>query len=218
MKASVIASLACAVALVTAGPLARQASAQTTTTTTASSSDRALDKRITHRFHNDASLKHYDVKVSVDKKVAVLTGAVATNAQRRRAERLAKASGAARVDNQIVVDAAVATSGKAESVGRKTDEGIERGKEGAEKAWEKTKDGTARAGAEVSDGWISTTIKTKFMGNEGTRASTIDVDTDHHVVTLTGTAVSEAARAKAVELARATTGVTKVVDRLRVRE
>ena len=73
---------------------------------------------------------------------------------------------------------------------------------------------SAKAG--VSDGWITTTIKTKFMGDDGTRASDIDVDTNGHIVTLTGHAVSAAARAKAVQIARDTDGVVRVVDRLRI--
>ena len=45
----------------------------------------------------------------------------------------------------------------------------------------------------------------------------VDVDTVGTVVTLTGTVRSEAERAKAVQLARGTAGVTVVNDRLIVR-
>jgi len=49
------------------------------------------------------------------------------------------------------------------------------------------------------------------------KALSIDVDTNGSVVTLTGAVHSETERAKAVQLARETEGVTTVNDRLVVR-
>jgi hyperosmotically inducible protein len=49
------------------------------------------------------------------------------------------------------------------------------------------------------------------------KALAIDVDTNGSVVTLTGAVHSEAERAKAVQLARDTDGVTSVNDKLVVR-
>ena len=89
-------------------------------------------------------------------------------------------------------------------------------KDGAEKAWDKTKEGANRAGAEVTDGWITTDLKTRFMSDSALRASDIHVDTDHHVVTLTGSVPSAEARAKAVATARKINGVTRVVDKLTI--
>lgn len=218
MKA-VIGTLTCALALVCAAPRAAQAVPQSTTAQSAET----LDSKITHRIGADASLKHHDIKVSVDNGVATLSGTVTSNAERARAARLAKAAGATRVDNQIVVDPKVrGTAGKLED---KTKAGAEKTKEGADKAWDKTKEGTEKAaqktvegakkaGAEITDGAITTTIKTRFMGDEGLRGSDIKVDTDHHVVMLTGTVVSAAAHAKAIEIAKSTTGVDRVVDKL----
>jgi osmotically-inducible protein OsmY len=54
------------------------------------------------------------------------------------------------------------------------------------------------------------------MGEESLRQSDIKVDTNDHVVTLTGTAATAAARAKAVALAKEVEGVNQVVDKLMV--
>jgi osmotically-inducible protein OsmY len=192
MKAA-FAGVVCAVALAASYPTASAAAQERTTTTTADSRPSALDKKITRRLKNDASLKRYDVRVSVERGVATLRGDVRTERQRQRAEQIARDSGAVRVDNRISVvhDATVGTTGRLER-----------------------DDHSATSG--ISDGWITTTIKTKFMGDERTRESNIDVDTNGHIVTLTGRAVSAAARAKAVQIARDTDGVVRVVDKLRV--
>jgi len=192
MKAA-FASVVCAVALVASYPTSTAAAQERTTTTTAESRTSALDKKITRRLRNDASLKRYDVRVSVERGVATLRGDVPSERQRRRAEQIARDSGAVRVDNRINVDrdGAVGTTGRLEHDAHSANGG-------------------------VSDGWITTTIKTKFMGDERTRASDIDVDTNGHIVTLRGRAVSAAARAKAVQIARDTSGVVRVVDKLRV--
>ena len=48
------------------------------------------------------------------------------------------------------------------------------------------------------------------------QARSIDVTTSGHVVTLSGSVRSTAERDRAIQLARETTGVTQVVDRLSV--
>jgi hyperosmotically inducible protein len=230
---TLIGTFVCAAALIVAAPPPVQAGSRGTTAQSAGS----LDAKITDRINTDTSLKKHDIKVSVDNDVVTLSGSVSSNAERLRAETLAKAAGATRVDNQIVVGpGAKGTAGKLED---KTKAGAAKTKDGAEKVWDKTKEGTEKAadktgegvkagagktgdgakkaGAEVTDGFISTTIKTRFMGDEALRGSDIKVDTDHHVVNLTGTVVSAAARAKAIEIAKSTTGVDRVVDHLTIK-
>jgi hypothetical protein len=68
--------------------------------------DETLDKRIENRITADASLKKYDIDVSVKNRVATLTGNVATEAERIRAAKLANMKGISRIDNQLVVSAA----------------------------------------------------------------------------------------------------------------
>jgi osmotically-inducible protein OsmY len=54
--------------------------------------------------------------------------------------------------------------------------------------------------------------------DDSVKARGIDVDTSRTVVTLSGVVRSADERDRAVRLARETEGVTKVVDKLRVRE
>src|SRR4029453_11072102 len=63
-----------------------------------------------------------------------------------------------------------------------------------------------------TDSGITTAVKTKFAADDTVKASKIDVDTKDKVVTLRGDVQSDAARDRAVEIARATDGVRDVVD------
>ena len=191
------------------------------------SSDKPLDKQIEKQIKADPSLKHADIHVSVEGGVATLTGNVATDAERSRAGRLAKIGGVTRVDNQILVDPYAKPKGTTGKIESKTKEGAEKTKEGAqtvgektkegsEKVWDKTKEGAGKAADESSDAYILSRVKTRFAGVDVLKGSDINVDCDKHVVTLKGTVPSEAARARALDIAKRTEGVRDVVDRLTV--
>jgi osmotically-inducible protein OsmY len=64
---------------------------------------------------------------------------------------------------------------------------------------------------------LTAKIKSKMALDDTIQASRIDVDTAEGVVRLHGTINSEAQRARAVQLARETDGVTSVVDELTIR-
>src|SRR5437762_2073145 len=192
------------------------------------STDKPIDKQIEKQIKADQSLKKADIDVKVDGGVATLTGTVATEAQKARAGRLAKVSGSTRVDNRIVVDPSTASKGTTGRVGDKTKEGAnktkegaekagEKTKEGAEKVWDKTKEGAGKAGAETTDAYILSRVKSRFLGVDVMKGSDINVDVDKHIVTLKGTVPSEAARARAIEIAKGTEGVHEVRDRLTVK-
>jgi hyperosmotically inducible protein len=87
---------------------------------------------------------------------------------------------------------------------------------GTKKAAGKTKDAVSKSGEVMTDGWISSRIKTNFMGEEALRASDIKVDTNDHVVTLTGAVPDAAAHTKALSIAKQVEGVDRVVDKLKV--
>jgi hyperosmotically inducible protein len=70
----------------------------------------------------------------------------------------------------------------------------------------------------MTDTGITTNVKAKFLANDVVKSSQIDVATKNGVVTLTGNVDSEEAKKKALELARATTGVKNVVDMISARE
>lgn len=82
---------------------------------------------------------------------------------------------------------------------------------------EKVATGAARAEAALTEGSLTAKIKAKMALDDTVKALAIDVDTNGTVVTLTGTVHSETERAKAVQLARETEGVTAVNDKLAIR-
>ena len=200
-------SVVCAVAMT--GVSAASVGAAAPQAGTAVASDKLLDSRIEQRIHHDPSLKKHNIDVSVDGGVATLTGTVATEGERAKAKQLATIKGVARVDNKIVVDRAIATTGTAATAKAKT-------KEGAEKVVDKTKEGLSKTGEVITDAWITTRVKSKFVGEDLLKGSDINVDTSDHVVTLKGTVMSAAARARAVEQAKEVEGVHKVVDLLTI--
>jgi len=69
-----------------------------------------------------------------------------------------------------------------------------------------------------TDAGITTNVKSKLAADETVKASQINVDTRDHVVTLTGTVDSLAAKTRAVTLAREADGVRDVVDNIRLND
>ena len=83
-------------------------------------------------------------------------------------------------------------------------------------AAERTKDGLSKTGEVITDGWITSRVHERFVGEALLKQSDISVDTDKHVVTLTGTVVSAAGRRKATSIAKRTEGVHSVVNHLTI--
>ena len=93
----------------------------------------------------------------------------------------------------------------------------EKARETGAKIGETVAVGAAQAQDALSDGAVTAKIKSKMALDDTVKALSIDVDTDSGVVTLSGTVNSQAEKAKAVQLAKETAGVTSVVDRLVIR-
>ncbi len=215
------------VAVLVAGPVSMHA-AVPQTAAAVKPADSTLDERIEKRIEKDPSLKKHDIKIAVNNGVATLTGTVTSQAERRKATQLATIAGISRVDNQLVVDpSARTTKGTAGTIGEKTKEGAEKTKEGAvkvgektkegaEKVGEKTKEGLSKTGEVITDAWITTRVHSKFVGEDLLKGSDISVDVNNHVVTLKGTVMSAAARARAVEQAKEVEGVHQVIDHLTI--
>jgi hypothetical protein len=95
---------------------------------------------------------------------------------------------------------------------------------GVGKATEKTakdighslENATNKAGADAQDGWITAKVKTELT-SAGLDPLHLHVDTDHQVVTLSGTVDSTAEAHKAMSAARAVKGVLSVQDHLFVK-
>jgi hyperosmotically inducible protein len=205
------------VGVLAAGPAVSVALAQAPATTTAPS-DKQLSDQIARKFADDPALKADAVKVDVDHGVVTLSGVVANAVDKVRAAHLADVPGVTRIDNKIVTRAEASSKAKGTTgkVADKSKEAAEKTKEGAKTVGEKTKEGVSKTGEVITDTWITSRIKTKFMGDESLRASDIKVDSDDHVVTLSGSVVSAAAKTKAIADAKEVEGVKRVVDNLKI--
>ena len=74
------------------------------------------------------------------------------------------------------------------------------------------------SGETITKSWVNTRLMTEFEGDEALKGSNVEVVTsDDLVVTLKGRVTSEAARQRAVQIARSTKGVREVDDQLTVR-
>ena len=82
---------------------------------------------------------------------------------------------------------------------------------------EKTAVAASRLSESLEEGSLTAKIKAKMVLDDSVKARAIDVTTEGTTVTLSGTVHSQDERARAVALAKETTGVSKVIDRLAVR-
>jgi hyperosmotically inducible protein len=109
---------------------------------------------------------------------------------------------------------------ESKTVAQKTADGADKTKDavvkGAKVVAEKTKDGLSKTGEVMTDGWITTRVHERFVTEDLLKGSNISVDTDKHVVTLTGTVTGRAGRTKATTIAKRTEGVRRVVNRLTI--
>jgi osmotically-inducible protein OsmY len=179
----------------TAPDTARVASSASNSTVVATQqpTDDTLKDRIEYRLETSPLVRKYDVDVKVTDGVAQLSGDVATPAQKTEAEKLARIDGVKKVESTITVD---------------PDED--------KTVADRIKNGMTKTGEKISDAWITTKVKWFFVGEDSLKGSDIDVDTKDNVVTLKGTVKSQAGRVKAVDLAKNTDGVKRVVDQLSI--
>lgn len=97
-----------------------------------------------------------------------------------------------------------------------TREAREEAKETAHDTKESARGATGTAGAAVTDSWITTKVKSSFVGVDALEGSDIDVDTKDHIVTLRGTVPTENAKNRAVAIAKKIDGVQSVKSELTV--
>ena len=84
-------------------------------------------------------------------------------------------------------------------------------------AAQSTKNAADKAGEKTADASITAAVKTKLLGDPKVGGLKIDVDTRDNVVTLSGVVNSAAEKAEAVRLAKTTSGVKSVVDKLTIK-
>jgi hyperosmotically inducible periplasmic protein len=195
----------------------------------AEGTDDAAEDRIGDRL-KASKLGHVDV--DVENGVAKLTGEVATAGEKARAARLAKVKGVTTVTNELEVDADKAKARieeRASAQKERIEQNAEIAKENVDRKAEATKDHVDRTGSlpppatrpasanEKVDPLISASVKMKLAADDLVKAHQINVDSERDgVITLRGTVPSEAAHARAVEIAKKTDGVRQVNDLLKV--
>jgi osmotically-inducible protein OsmY len=157
-------------------------------------SDDAIQDRIEHRLATDSDVKKYDIDVKVKSGEVTLNGAVATEAQKAAAGRIATVKGVTKVQNDIKVDKDVDRT-----------------------LAERAKSGLTKTGEAITDAWITAQLKWFYVGEDSLKGSDISIDTSNHVVTLKGTVTTAAGKTRAVELAKETDGVSRVDDHLAVK-
>ncbi len=112
------------------------------------------------------------------------------------------------------------TAEGAKKVGSATKKGAEKTADAVKDTKIEVKDDTTpkleKAGDKTTDAAITSAVKTKFLGDTQVSGLKIDVDTKDGVVTLTGSVKSAAEKAEAIRLAKTTTGVKSVVDKLTI--
>lgn len=86
----------------------------------------------------------------------------------------------------------------------------------AQEVKHKTASAAHKTGAVVSDAEITTAVKSKLLADKTVGGLKIDVDTSNGVVTLTGPVYSGKEKAQAMNLARHTHGVKRVVSKLTI--
>jgi osmotically-inducible protein OsmY len=210
-----------AIALLAIAPVAttNTASAQATAAQSRPS-DAQLSSEIATRIANNKTLSPDAVKVKVQNGVVTLSGMVGKDADKATAEELARVPGVVRVENNLksrekATDKVEGTAGAVAGAART---GAEKTVDATKKVAGATRSAVSKTGENITDGWITSRIKTKFLGEEALRASSINVDTNNHVVTLKGAVPTVAARDKALALAKEVEGVDRVVDSLKVTE
>jgi osmotically-inducible protein OsmY len=104
-----------------------------------------------------------------------------------------------------------------ELAGRAADKASDAADRLASKTAEKASDTVDTLGDTMSDARLTAKIKSKMALDDHVRARAIDVDTSDGVATLSGVVASSDERTRALQLARDTEGIKKVVDELEVR-
>src|ERR671913_229453 len=220
VAAGVLLALGAAPAAAQEGSTAADRDRQTTGATTADEKARAATSstgekitdawiltKVKAQFVGEDALENSDINVDVRNNVVILKGTVASQAGKARAVAIARATeGVTRVQDSLRVGAAAKRTTDPDSTAAR----------GAAPVAGEAREEARGAGQAVNDGWITTKVKSSFVGVDALEGSDINVDTNNHVVTLRGTVASAAGRARAVSLAKQVEGVKSVKDELTI--
>jgi len=161
--------------------------------------DSWITMKVHSQFVPEDALEGSDIDVDTNGGVVTLKGTVLTAAGKTRAVAIAKATdGVKSVTDQLKVGPAH----DAHDAGAK--------------AGAAAKETTGTAGRAVTDGWIKSKIYAQYLTEDALDDSDIDLDVTKGAVVLNGVVRSDAGRARAAEIAKATDGVGSVKNNLKV--
>jgi len=166
--------------------------------------DARATSTIQSKYFLDDTVKGRRIDVDTSHGVVTLRGEVANEAEREQALRLARnTEGVQRVNDALSVNPALATPAAATAQPAPGGENTT---------------ATSSVGQRVDDATITTKIQAKYFLDSDVKVGGMDVTTKDGVVMLEGVVATQAAKDRAIELARETEGVVQVVDRLQVRD
>jgi osmotically-inducible protein OsmY len=173
------------------------------TTPAAAPSDDQIATYVQAKYQADAAVTASNIDVAAQNGVVTLRGAVTSDAERAKAESLARqTSGVRSVENHLTVEP---RPNPAETVASS------RPAEGA------TPNTTAVPSSQRTPAWVTTKIQAQYFIDDEVKPWNIDVTTrSDGSVTLRGEVDDEAARQAAERIASTTEGVTRVDNQLRV--
>ncbi|MBW8368965.1 MAG: BON domain-containing protein [Arenimonas sp.] len=167
--------------------------------------DATITASVKAKLLADERTKGFDVNVDTVNGVVTMTGGADSSAAKSAAQELAgDVEGVILIKNELMVAAP--------------------GTEARQDANTATASGEVRealdeSGDGIDDAWITSKVKTQLLADSAVKGTQITVETKGNMVTLAGTADTAEARAKAIEIATATKGVTHVMaDDLMVKQ
>ena len=199
-------------------------------TAACSQTDAGVTTAVKTKLATDDTVKASEINVDTHNHVVTLNGTVGSQAEKERALMIARnTKGVTNViDDLTVGPVPAATTGayeqKAEDTAHnakvKTEDAAHDAKVKTEEyghdAKVKTENAAEKTGEVITDAAITSEVKTKFLAEPGVSGLNINVDTNDHVVTLSGNVKSKAEAAKAMSIARGTKGVKRVVNHLKM--
>jgi osmotically-inducible protein OsmY len=103
------------------------------------------------------------------------------------------------------------------TTGEKMDNAIDNTKQATQDLGNTLEQKADQAGQAIDDATITTSIKGKYLADDTLKGLDISVETDHGVVTLTGTVQSDSAKELATKIAQGVEGVASVNNQLTVK-
>jgi osmotically-inducible protein OsmY len=176
--------------------------------------DASITSAVKTRLMKDKVARGTSIDVSTKDGVVTIAGSVPSEADKTRIGNLvAHTTGVKSVENQLTATGTpAATTGKDETKIVIKDDTTPAVKKGANAV----KKGAAKTVDVVSDSSVATAVKTRLMGDDVARATSIDVKADEGVVTISGTVPTAADKTRIGNLVARTTGVKRVVNDLTV--